>query len=100
MTKETYLDHLNDRIAEIDHKIAEARDYLENGKPTERVVAAGELTLLDADRSKFADRLEKARDRHAHEWSTLNTTFHEDLDALSDAIEAWIVKHRAIKSPS
>ncbi len=97
MTTENYLQHLNDRIAAIDHKIAEARDFLENGKLAERVIAAGELTLLEADREKYAQKFAKAKDSHAEEWSALNTTLHEDLDALADAIESWIVKHQTIR---
>ena len=97
MTKENYLQHLNDRIAAIDHQIAEARKYLENGKLAEKVVAAGELTLLEADREKYAHKFAKAQESHAEEWSALNTTLHEDLDALSDSIESWIVKHQSIR---
>ena len=97
MTKENYLQHLNERIASINHKIADARDFLENGKLAEKVIAAGELQLLEADHEKYAHKLEKAKESHAEDWSALNTTLHEDLDALSDAIESWIVKHQTIR---
>lgn len=97
MSDDNYLEHLKARIAEIDHEIAKAVDFLEHGKLKEKVVAAGELTLLQNDRERLTRKLEKAKESHADEWSALQTAFREDLDALADAIETWFVKHREIR---
>lgn len=97
MSGENYLDHLKARIAEVDHEIAKAVEFLEHGKLKEKVAAAGELTLLQSSRQRLAQKLEKAKADHAEEWSTLQMVLREDLDALADALETWFVKHRQIR---
>lgn len=98
MTKESYLDHLKKRLTEVEHQISEAKKFLDRGNLAQKVTAAGELTLLEADHEKVSKRIEKAEHLHADDWSQLRATFHEDLDSLSDAIEKWIVRHREIRS--
>ena len=98
MAKEDYLEHLNKRLSEIDAKIFKARSFLNEGKDNERVAAAAELTLLEADHDQIAKKIAKAKGAHAEDWSSLHTTFQEDLDALSESIESWIVQHHQIGS--
>jgi len=97
MAQEDYIQHLDKRLNEIDTKIFDAKNYLKQGKHTEKVAAAAELKLLEADHEMIAKKIAKAKSAHAEQWSALHTQFQEDLDALTEAIESWIVQHYTIR---
>jgi len=97
MQQETYLQSLAKQMASVDLKIAAAQQRLDNGTMTEKVSAAGELSLLKTKHQELAERAGQAAKHHADDWSQLHSEFQRDCDALADAIDRWITKHATSK---
>ena len=88
----TYIQHLSDRLKRVDARIAIAKARHDKGDLREKVDAASELAVLEARHRELRQKIEDAKDRHAEDWSLMHTEFQEDLDALLDALDRWIIR--------
>lgn len=90
---ETYIEHLARRLAELHAGMAQARRRLEQGGTPAKVEALEELSALEVRRRAVADKMEKAKDAGAEEWSDLHMSFREELDGLARSVENLMLKH-------
>ena len=93
MTNNTYLDHLNQRLQTLVRDMAKARKKLEDGSIEDKVTALGDLTRVELKHQELAKKIEAATKKNAEDWSTLHMGFQEDLDALAETLESWIMKY-------
>lgn len=90
MTRESYQEHLTERLRIVDAKLAKALAQHEKGDFQMKVDSAGDLALLKAKHRELCEKIRKANEQHAENWSSLHTEFQEDIDALLETLESWI----------
>lgn len=93
MTRENYTEHLAEKLRGIDSKIAMARKKLDEGKASDKVAAARELSVLEARHQELQEKIDQASKEHAENWSSAHIEYKEDLDALLYSLERWITKY-------
>ncbi|MCG6904278.1 MAG: hypothetical protein LJE68_16520 [Rhodobacter sp.] len=87
-----YIEHLGQKLNEIDHEIVRAKARFENCEMADKVKALAELSQLRVRHDDLAKRIEAAKDKGADQWSALRTGFQEEADGLKDTIEKWLTK--------
>ena len=92
MTENTYMLHLKQRLQGIDRNMTLARHKLEAGKLETKIAALAELSKLETQHAELQKRIGEAAIKHSEKWSEMHTGFQEDLDALGDTVERWILK--------
>lgn len=91
MPKEDYVANLQTRLTEIERRIERAASDV-GGAPTEmRMAALDRLSSLRIRHDEIRERLDKAKDAHAEDWSSLHASLQEDVDALYDTLERWML---------
>lgn len=93
MTVEDYPQHLEERLQAVEAKIDGAKKRLTEDTPQEKVVAAGELAVLENQRHELAEKLKNATEHHAEDWSLFHTEMQRDIDALFSSLDRWVMKY-------
>ena len=93
MTGKTYIEDIATMLSSVDQQLERARKTIEQADLPKKAAAIAELVKLEARRSELADRFEKAKEKHADEWSDLRKGLQEDLDSLKDTLERWILQY-------
>lgn len=93
MPTDAYIEHLENKLAGVDAKLARAKTVIDEGRPADQVRALEEWSQLRIRHEDLAKRIEKAKQEGAEKWSTLHTSFREEADALVDTLEQWLTTH-------
>lgn len=87
-----YIDHLNDRLQEIDKGIEQAKARLDSSGLPEKASALAELSQLRIRHDDLVQRIAAAKQKAPETWSSLRTSFQEEADALRDTVGTWLTK--------
>jgi hypothetical protein len=93
MQRDTYIDHLNTRLAEISQSIARARNAMERATRDTQVEAFRQLVILEQQKADLAQRVAEAQEMHAEQWSRAQVGMQEALDGLHDTFESWFKRY-------
>lgn len=92
MKEYTYISRLQRRLKEVERSLDMEHQKLSEGDLPDKVAALKSLARLQARHKSLEERLEKARENHAENWSDIHAGLREELDGIADAIEKLIVR--------
>ncbi|MCU4651479.1 hypothetical protein N8I71_01425 [Roseibacterium sp. SDUM158016] len=92
MPTDVYIQHLENRLASVDAKLARAKAAIDEGGPADQAKALEEWSELRIRHDDLAKRIEGAKHENTEKWSALHTSFREEADALADTLERWLTK--------
>ncbi len=93
MSKETFRNTLEHRLARVDGQIVEARQRLASGTPADHVAAAGELRVLEDKRRELQDRLHRLDHEPEGAWESFKTGIEDLLDEITVSVDRWFRTH-------
>ena len=94
MTKPSYTSHIETLLRDVDSRIRDAEARFQREEGAGRADALHELSRLRIRHDELAERIDRAKQEGADDWSTLHTSFREEIDGLSDALEKWLMNIR------
>jgi len=92
MPTDDYVQHFEVQLGQVDKKLAKAQAAFETGNLEQKAEALAELTRLRQRHDELVERIGGAKEDGATDWSTLHTSFREEIDGLADTLERFITR--------
>jgi len=96
MNKASHVHHLKQRIKDLEVRLELETKQLEEGSPSEKVEAAGDLAVVQSRLEDMNKRLAKAQEGHDGVWENIKAEFEDDVGSIETSVARWMEKYGGI----